>query len=137
MARRRPAERHIFFPWERRGGIFRRVRIDQVGPVLGLGALLTLVTLVAIHERQQAGIRRTRATILNVRTSVDAYLSDHDGGCPAAGLERMVNDPDNAGGPRDAWGKPLRLACPGAEHARYDLFSDGPDGKPGGLDRIE
>ena len=34
-------------------------------------------------------------------------------------------------------GKPLRLSCPGAEHARYDLSSDGPDGRPGGLDRIE
>ena len=50
MAKRRSTERHIYFPWERRGGIWRRIRIDQ---------------------------------------------------------------------------------------ARYELSSDGPDGKPGGLDRIE
>jgi general secretion pathway protein G len=41
------------------------------------------------------------------------------------------------GAPRDAWERPLRIQCPGRDRARYDLFSDGPDGLPGGLDRIE
>ena len=38
----------------------------------------------------------------------------------------------------DAWGRPLRLLCPGFANPRgYDLMSDGPDGVLGGLDRVE
>jgi general secretion pathway protein G len=38
----------------------------------------------------------------------------------------------------DAWGRPFRLVCPSRrEGVAYDLSSDGPDGEPGGLDRIE
>jgi len=138
MARRRTSDRQILFPWERRAGLLRKIRIDQVGPVLMVGAAIGLVTVVGVHERRQSGIRRTRATILNVRGAVDSYMADHDGGCPPAGLDQIgagAGGPE--GPPRDAWGKPLRLSCPGSEHTRYDLFSDGPDGRPGGLDRIE
>jgi general secretion pathway protein G len=40
--------------------------------------------------------------------------------------------------PSDAWGRPLRLICPsGRPGYEYELMSDGPDGEPGGLDRIE
>jgi general secretion pathway protein G len=137
MAKRRPTERHIFFPWERRGGILRRIRIDQVGPFLFVVGAVGLVALVGMRERRQAGVRRTRATILNVRGAVDSYMADHDGGCPGAGLEGLGQYGNFESVPRDAWGKPLRLTCPGSERARYDLSSDGPDGHPGGLDRIE
>jgi len=64
-------------------------------------------------------------------------MADHDGGCPgdlaaAAAYGRFEQSP------RDAWGRPLRLTCPGRrEGFAYELISDGPDGKPGGLDRIE
>ncbi len=38
----------------------------------------------------------------------------------------------------DAWGRPLRLTCPGRKDPDgYDLMSDGPDGEMGGLDRVE
>ena len=40
--------------------------------------------------------------------------------------------------PEDAWGRPLRLLCPGHDNPRrYDLMSDGPDGIFGGLDRVQ
>ena len=40
--------------------------------------------------------------------------------------------------PDDAWGRPLRFLCPSRrEGIAYDLSSDGPDGEPGGLDRIQ
>jgi hypothetical protein len=137
MAKRRPTERHIFFPWERRGGVLRRIRIDQAGPVLAVLCAVALVVLVGVHERRQAGIRRTRATILNVRGAVDSYMADHDGECPHEGLGSLGNYGNFESTPRDAWGKPLRLQCPGADRTPYDLSSDGPDGRPGGLDRIE
>ena len=42
------------------------------------------------------------------------------------------------GTPKDAWGHPLTLICPGAEPGEaYRLISAGPDGIAGGLDRIE
>ena len=38
----------------------------------------------------------------------------------------------------DAWGKPVRLLCPGRrDPAGFELSSDGPDGLPGGLDRVQ
>jgi general secretion pathway protein G len=139
VAKRRPSERHIFFPWERRGGILRRIRVDQVRSFVVLVAAMSVVVLVGMHERKNAGVRRTRATMLSVRTAVDSYMADHDGGCPRAGLSALGDyTPGEADAvPKVAWGKPLRLPCPGRDRARYDLSSDGPDGVPGGLDRIE
>jgi type II secretion system (T2SS) protein G len=134
---KRPVERHIFFPWEKRGGILRRIRVDQAGPVVVALGVIVVVALMGMHERRNTGIRRTRATILNVREVVDSYMADHDGGCPKSGLAGTGRYDSAEAVPRDAWGRTLRLTCPGADHARYDLFSDGPDGKPGGLDRIE
>jgi len=143
MAKRRTSERHIFFPWERRGGLLRRIRIDQVRPFLVLLAVLSVVFLIGMRERRASGVRRTRATILTVREAVDSYMSDHDGGCPPKDENgtRSMGSLDKYGNveeaPKDAWGKPLRLTCPGRDQARYELSSDGPDGEPGGLDRVE
>ena len=134
---KRPRERHIFFPWEKRGGVLRRIRIDQAGPVFVALGVIGVVVLMGMHERRISGVRRTRATILNVREAVDSYMADHDGGCPRGGLAGTGEYESAEAVPRDAWGRALRLSCPGADRARYDLFSDGPDGKPGGLDRIE
>lgn len=133
MARSR--ERNIFFPWERRGGLLRRVRVDQARPFFWMGVLVVVVVAVALRERRDAGIRRTRNTIGSVRPAIDAYLLDHDGGCPPLSGLAEYGGPE--GTPRDAWERPLRIQCPGRDRARYDLFSDGPDGLPGGLDRIE
>ena len=137
MARRRTTERHIFFPWEKRGGFVRRLRFDQARPFLLVLSVAGLLVLVAVREREQSGVRRTRAVLLNARAVVDSYMADHDGGCPPGGLEAMKGTDGFDDTPKDAWGKPLRLDCPGRDHSRYDLTSDGPDGKRGGLDRIE
>jgi general secretion pathway protein G len=137
MAKRRTSERHIFFPWERRGGILRRIRVDQVRLFLVLLGAVGVLGLVGMRERRASGVRRTRATLLRVRESVDSYMADHDGGCPSSGLSGLGDYAASNGSPSDAWGKALRLQCPGRDRARYDLSSDGPDGLPGGLDRIQ
>jgi type II secretory pathway pseudopilin PulG len=136
MAKRRPTERHIFFPWERRGGLLGRIRLDQAGPVIFVLAAVGAVALVGMHERRAAGVRRTRATLLNARAAVDSYMADHDGGCPSQ-LDGLSKYGGPSSAPRDGWGNALRIQCPGSDQSRYDLSSDGPDGKPGGLDRIE
>ena len=133
----RSSERRSFFPWERRGGLFRRLGLYRLRPLLGVGAAALLLVLLVLREREAAGVRRTRSILLDVRQSVDAYLADHQGQCP----ENFAALSDYAafhGAPRDAWGRPLTLICPGSEPGEtYVLMSAGPDGIAGGLDRIE
>jgi general secretion pathway protein G len=137
MRRRRVTEPRIFFPWEGRGGLLRRLRLGRVRLLIGIGLVLLFLGVVAVRERNRAGLRQTRAILIDTHAAVDAYMADHDGGCPqdlaaAAGYGGFKEPP------RDAWGRPLRLVCPGRrEGSSYELMSDGPDGKPGGLDRIE
>lgn len=137
MMRRRRGEERIFFPWESRGGFRRWLGLSRVRSVLVGLSVVGFIVLIGARERRRAGIRQTRATLLDVREAVDAYIADHDGGCPPslAAVEQYGNFRSL---PRDAWGDSLRLICP-ARHpdAEYELMSDGPDGKPGGLDRIQ
>ncbi len=134
---RRPAGGRIFFPWERRGGLLRRLGLDRVRPFL-LGMLgLGFVVLIGVREHRRAGERQTRAILYVMRGAVDRWMADHEGACPGS-LGAVVEGSSLKAAPRDAWGRPFRLACPsGREGSRYDLTSDGADGLPGGLDRIE
>jgi len=134
---RLPYEPKILFPWEGRGGLRRFFRLGRLRPYLVIFGVVGFVTLVGVRERRASGVRQTRATLLGARRVVEAYLADHDGGCPPS-FEKAVEQSHVEATPRDAWGRPLRLVCPGRwEGARYELMSDGPDGEPGGLDRIE
>jgi|EndMetStandDraft_4_1072995.scaffolds.fasta_scaffold184628_2 general secretion pathway protein G len=127
----------IFFPWERRGGFRRLLGTGRVRPVLSVALLLAFVVLVGSRERRQSGVRQTRATLVSMRHAVDAYMAETDGGCPPS-LDKVLDLSSFKKLPSDAWGNPLRLVCPARRSdERYELLSDGPDGKPGGLDRIE
>lgn len=137
LRRRRLLEQDIFFPWEGRGGLRRRLRVGRLRRLLIVSTLLGLLITIAVRERRRAGVRQTRATLVGTRQAVDAYLADHQGGCPKS-LEELAKFAHLNRVPQDAWGRPLRLVCPGRrEGSRYELMSDGPDGMPGGLDRIE
>lgn len=130
-------QKRIVFPWEGRGASLRRfIGFGRVKPFLLVFAVVAVLLAIGASEQRRAGVRQTRATLLGVRKSVDAYLADHDGGCPPT--LAAIGEYGPAGVPRDAWGRPLRLVCPGRfEGASFELMSDGPDGEPGGLDRIE
>lgn len=135
--KRRRSEQQLFFPWERRGGLVRRLGLDRLRPVLVVVGVLTLVTLIAARERRDTGIRRTRVILLDLRQAVDLYMADHNGQCPQS-FAALSDYAAFQGTPVDAWGRPLTLLCPpGSEGPRYRLISAGPDGLPGGLDRIE
>lgn len=127
----------VFFPWERRRGVFGalgRARVKVVA--LGLIGLFVVIWILGREERT-AGIRSTRATITTMSRAVSAFRADHAGACPkelgelvASGYARDVLV--------DAWGRPLRLTCPGRrDPLGFEISSDGPDGIPGGLDRVE
>jgi general secretion pathway protein G len=129
-------ERRIFFPWERRGGLFRWLALGRARAVFSVVCLAAVVLLVGARERRDAGLRQTRSTLLTLRRAVEAAIAEADGRCP----ERLSSAYEYAAfaePPKDAWGRPFRLVCPGRHGEPYELMSDGPDGQPEGLDRIQ
>jgi general secretion pathway protein G len=137
MARRRQREQTIWFPWERRGGLLRRTGLGRARPFAAALGMALFVLLLGARERRKTGIRATRATLAVVHGAVDAYRADHERKCPAS-LASLKVDSYLGTDALDAWGRPLRLTCPGRKDPEgYDLMSDGPDGEMGGLDRVE
>jgi general secretion pathway protein G len=135
--RRRRTERRILFPWERRGGLRRLLGSGRFKPIATAILLAGLVLFIGARERHRTRVRQTRAALLDVRGAVDAYLADHDGGCPP-NLNAVASYAAFEHAPSDAWNQPFRLICPAAsQDLAYELMSDGPDGNPGGLDRIQ
>jgi hypothetical protein len=135
--RRFARERRIWFPWERRGGLRTMLMLGRVGPVLVVLGVIAFITALGVRERHSAGVRQTRATLIGVRRAIDAFRADNDGGCPS-GLDKLSIYGNFKEAPTDAWGHALRLVCPAhREGEAYQLSSDGPDGEPGGLDRVE
>jgi len=139
MSRRRAAPR-VFFPWERRAGLLgslgrtARTRIRLV--LVGL-AVATAVVLVFRREDEKAATRATRASIQTATRAVASYRADHAGACPRVFAE-LVAGRYAREVPLDAWGRPLQLTCPSRrDPAGFDVTSDGPDGLPGGTDRVE
>jgi len=136
-ARRFVGERRIWFPWERRGGLRSLLMLGRVGPVLVVLGVLGFIAALGVRERHRAGVRQTRATMIRVRRAIDAFRADNDGACPS-GLDKLSAYGNFKEVPTDAWGHPLRFVCPAhREGDAYQLSSDGPDGEPGGLDRVE
>jgi len=104
---------------------------------VGVAALLALALGLRGREEHAASVRATRAAITNATRQIASYRADHGGKCPAA-LPELVAQGYARDVPVDAWGRPLRLTCPGRRDPRgFDISSDGPDGVPGGLDRVE
>jgi general secretion pathway protein G len=131
------SEPMVFFPWERRRGfrsIFMRSRARQAISVIGGVVAFTMLTRLEHHA---SAVRATRTEISDTIAAVDAWRADRETGCPGSATDLVAAGylPEL---PRDAWGHPLRLVCPGRrDPAGFDVSSDGPDGEPGGLDRVE
>lgn len=134
---RRRGESKVFFPWERRRGVALVLGRARVKLVLAAVLLVVFVVWIRGREEKAAGVRATRATITTAERSVAAFRADHGGACPRE-LAEVVTGGYARDLPVDAWGRPLRLTCPGRRDPQgFDLTSDGPDGVPGGLDRVE
>lgn len=132
-----PAERRIFFPWEGRGTIRQFLVLGRVGPVLVLSLFVTFVFWVSERERHAAGVRVTMVALQELKAPVERYLLENEGKCPPT-LDAVVEYATFDEVPRDGWGRSVRLVCPSdRDEVDFVLMSDGPDGRPGGLDRVE
>lgn len=129
--------RRVFFPWERRRGVWGAIGRARVRWIVAAVTTVALVVVVRRREERAAAVRATRATIDTTFRAMLRYRADHAGGCPRD-WSTMVAGSYLSEVPLDAWGRPLSLACPGRrDPAGFDLESDGPDGLPGGLDRVQ
>lgn len=127
----------VFFPWERRRGLWGAIGRARARFILGAVAIVIAVVLIRRREEHSAAVRATRATIDTAFHAMIQYRADHAGGCPRDWSE-VVAQNYLRDVPLDAWGRPIRLTCPGRrDKAGFDLESDGPDGLMGGLDRVE
>ncbi len=135
MKRRQAAK--VFFPWERRRGVFGVIGRARGNIAVGVVVALALIVWIRGREEKAAGIRATRASITTMYRAVASYRADHAGACPKE-LTELVVGGYSRDVPVDAWSRPLRLTCPGRRDPRgFEIASDGPDGIPGGLDRVE
>ncbi len=136
MARKKPREQTIFFPWERSAGLLRG-RGARAKPIAAGVVMVAFLLILGARERRLVGIRSTRATLAMVHAGVAAYRADHERRCPPS-LGALKSEGYIGVEPIDAWGSPIRLICPGKKDPNgYDLMSDGPDREMGGLDRVE
>ncbi|MFO0759915.1 MAG: type II secretion system protein GspG [Byssovorax sp.] len=137
MARRRQHNQTIFFPWERGGGFLRKLGFSRARPVAAALSMILLLLLLGARERRLVGVRSTRVTLSLVHQAIDAYRADNAKKCPPS-LDALKTAGYLAIEPVDAWGRPLRITCPGRKDPEgYELMSDGPDREMGGLDRVE
>jgi general secretion pathway protein G len=131
------SEPRVFFPWEKRSGLRSLVQRGRVRQALVLVAAAGCFLLLHTRERDAADVRATRAEITTTDRAIAAWRADHDRACPAS-LADVVSGGYLHSVPRDAWGHPLRVTCPGrTDPAGFDVSSDGPDGEPGGRDRVQ
>jgi general secretion pathway protein G len=128
-------ESSVLFPWEQKRtwlGSLGRARLRTI--VFGAGVLGSL-GLLRHREERAASVRATRAAIDTASRAVFSFRAERQGACPKA-----WRDVVGAGYLRevvtDGWGRELRLVCPG-HRASFEVLSDGPDGLPYGLDRVE
>lgn len=130
-------DKRILFPWEGKGALRRWLGSGRLRPYLLAFCVIGFVWVVAARERRAAGVRTTRVSLLQTRYAIDTYLAENKAACPEK-LADVAPHLPRAELPRDAWGRPFRFVCPSQRAGDdYELMSDGPDGKPGGLDRIE
>lgn len=129
--------RSVFFPWERRRGLRGLLGRTRIRAALFGMLALAMVLLLRRHEEHKAAVRATRASITDTYRAILAYRADHSGTCPRE-IGELVRGGYMRDAPMDAWGRPLRMRCPGrVDEKGFEVWSDGPDGVPGGLDRVE
>ena len=125
--------------------IFRDTRgftlIEMIVVVIILGLLAGLVAPKLFGRVGQSKQVAARAQIELLGAALDQYSLDM-GSYPTS-LDALIRNPGagNWNGPYlkknaipdDPWGNPYNYKCCPGDHGEYDLWSDGADGRPGGV----
>jgi type II secretory pathway pseudopilin PulG len=131
VGRRRQRER-VSLPWERRGGRWRgALRNTRWQPLLGLVLLIVFAIGFTRHARHRIRVRDTQVAIAQVKQAIDRFRADV-GRCPRSQTE-LLHPPlsqkhylDSM--PKDGWGRPLSIQCPGYFEEEAEVISAGPSG---------
>lgn len=131
MARRRHRER-VSLPWEGRGRRWRGVYdATRWKALLGLLVLAALALGLMRHAQHRIRVRDTRIAIAQVKQAIDRFRTDV-GRCPKSDAE-LLHPPVSQkhyveSMPRDGWGRPLSIRCPGYFEDEAEVISAGPSG---------
>ncbi len=123
---------------------FSLVELMVVVFIMGLLATLIIVNVAPVGDRSR--ISKARADIASLESALEQYSLDlYSYPTAADGLTALSSPPAGAdlslyrqGGyirrvQMDPWGNPYQYQMPGTRSGgRYDLFSFGADGQPGG-----
>jgi type II secretory pathway pseudopilin PulG len=98
-----------------------------------LGLLLLVVLAVGFtrYARRRVQVRDTQVAIAQVKQAIDRFRADV-GRCPSSDTE-LLHPPlsqkhylDSM--PKDGWGRPLSIRCPGYFEEEAEVISAGPSG---------
>ncbi len=140
MARRKQRER-VSLPWERRGGRWRSaLRNTRWQALLGLVLFTAVVTGFTRYARHRVQVRDTRVAIAQVKQALARFRSDV-GRCPTSDSE-LLHPPLSQkhylhSMPKDGWGRPLSIRCPGHFEEEAEVISAGPSGSLAKDDNIQ
>jgi general secretion pathway protein G len=123
---------------------FSLVELMVVVFIMGLLATLIIINVAPVGERSR--VTKARADIANLENALEQYSLDlYRYPTMQQGLAALTTAPSDIdislyrpGGyirrvQTDPWGNPYQYAIPGTRSGgRYDLFSLGADGQPGG-----
>ncbi len=129
-----------------RRGAFTLIELLLVLAILGI--LAAIVVPKFSGRTEQARITAAQSQIATFGTALDAFEVDN-GHYPRGrdGLRELVEQPRDAKNwkgpylqqdiPNDPWGQPYIYEYPGRNNPHsYDLYSAGPDGRPGTEDDV-
>jgi hypothetical protein len=105
---------------------------------IAVAALPVLLLFLGYGDDNRCGcIRNTNIWIHTVEQAMAHYQTDHANPCPPS-LQTLVDERYLSRLPRDEWGQPLRMTCPGSRNgAEVDVVSAGKDGRFGTADDVK
>ena len=131
---------------QHRQGGFTLIEIMVVVVILGILAAVVVPRIMSRPD--EARIVKARSDIQSLETALNLYrLDNYTYPATDQGLEALVEKPASPepqnwkeGGyldrmPRDPWQRPYQYLNPG-QHGEVDIYSLGPDGRPGTDDDI-
>ena len=128
----RPSKRDSRRRWLERG--MTLVEIMVVITILGL--IAGAVGIAVINQLKKAKIKTARGDLKTIDRAIEIYMTDNTD-CPPELDELVASGELKKHSLEDPWGQPYQYQYPGSKDpSGYDLWSNGPDKKPGTEDDI-